>query len=241
MKIKSHFLYTLGFLSILFLAQELHDWAHYIVAGVSCGCWGKKGFDNWTICDRCAVSPNMGAIIFFAGPFVTYIIIWSAWWLMDRDHTSRQRSVGFALLFAAVPFVRILAAFAGGGDETRCLRGVFQQTDGSNRHLIALAGLSIVLLLTIPPILRAFFLLSGWKERIFLFLIFLVLPLYVHQWILKGVMGKLLERGFLGTEILPGIPVLVIVWTCSWAVILTITFKKLTGLLRNQNEAMKST
>jgi len=227
MKIKFHFLYLPAFLALLFLEQELHDWAHFIAAEIFCGCWGSKGFDSWTICDHCAITKDIGVFIFFAGPFATYIIIWSAWWLMSHNHTGKQRSAGFALLFAAIPFVRILAAMAGGGDETRCLRELFQNADGSNRHIVALAGLFFVCLLTIPALLRAFILLPGLREKVFLFPIFLVVPMYVHQWILKGLMTKLLERGFLNNEVFPGIPILVIAWAFLWIMVLWLTYKNL--------------
>ena len=116
MKITFSLAFFVAFLSMLFLIQEVHDWAHVITANWLCGCFGTKTFDNWTFCDHCEVSGNVLVLVWLAGPIVNYSLVWLAWSLMRRRNSGGTRSVGFALLFAANPFPNVLAAFGGGGD-----------------------------------------------------------------------------------------------------------------------------
>jgi hypothetical protein len=231
MKIKFSASYIPAFLSILLLSQEGHDWAHVIAARMICGCWGIKAFDNWTVCTSCLASVKQQVLIWIAGPAATYLIIWLGWWMMRRKNSATQKAFGFSLVFAAIPFVRILAALAGGSDETYALRLLFQHTDGSNRHIVALSGLLFILLMTIPALLRAFLLLPGWKERLFLFPVFLILPMYIERWIL-GAMNFLYSKGILANTVLPGTPLLIVLWTIFLLIIFAITYKSLFNFLQ---------
>lgn len=221
--------YSFGFVALMLLLHECHDWAHFLFARIICGCWGTKGFDIWSVCSNCQASPKLQPFIFFAGPFVTYLFIWTGWVLLKPKNKPQKRSTGFALVFACVPFVRILAAFVGGSDETYGLRLLFQHADGSNRHVIAITGLGLVLLLTLLPLLRAFLFLPNWKQKLFIFPIFLVLPMYLDHWIMRG-MSQLLAMGFLKQEIMPGIPFLMILWILLLLEVLILTRKKIISL-----------
>jgi len=227
--------YLVGFIALIFFVHECHDWAHFVAARLICGCWGIKSFDNWTLCDNCTGDSHSQVWIWFAGPLVTYIIVWLAWWLMSRNHTIKQQSLGFSLLFATIPLVRILAAMAGGGDETYGLRQLFQHDDKSNNHMVALAGLLVILLLTAIPLLKAFIRLRGWKEKIILFPLFLVLPMFIDKWTYIG-LNKLSASGFLGEESLPGVSILVLAWSLFLMVVLLLTYKSMLFFLQPRRE-----
>jgi hypothetical protein len=223
--------YLLGFLALIFFVHECHDWAHFIAARIICDCWGLKSFDNWTLCSDCTASSHLQVWIWFAGPLVTYFIVWLGWWLMSRDKTTSQQSLGFCLVFAAIPFARILAAATGGGDETFGLRQLFQHDDKSNSRTVALSALLLVLLLTLPALLKALMRLRDWKERLILFPIFLVLPLLIDKWVYAG-LNKLSSTGFLGYESLPGVSILVLGWSLLLLVLLLLTYKSLLFFLQ---------
>jgi hypothetical protein len=218
--------FLLAFLTLIFFVHEGHDWAHFASARLICGCWGIKSFDNWTLCADCKASSHAQVWVWFAGPLITYIMIWFSWWLMNRKRGTMQQSLGFSLLFSTVPFVRILAAMAGGSDETYGLRQLFQHADKSNSHTIALAGLLMIILLTALPFLRAFMLLRGWKEKLILFPIFLIFPIYIDKWTYIG-LNKIYATGFLNEESFPGVPILVLAWSLLLMVLLLATYKSL--------------
>lgn len=226
MRIRFTAKFFLAFLALIFFIHECHDWAHFVMARLICGCWGTKSFDNWTLCTECTASAQAQVWIWFAGPFITYLIVWFGWWLMARKRTSMQQSLGFLFVFATIPFVRILAAMAGGSDETYGLRQLFQHPDKSNSHTVALAGLMIIILLTALPLLRAFIRLRGLKEKFLLFPAFLVLPMFIDKWTYIG-LNKLASTGFLGDESFPGVSILVLAWTLLLIIILLSTYSAL--------------
>ena len=227
--------YLLAFLALIFLIHEAHAWAHFIMGRLICGCWGIKSFDNWTLCNHCNASTHSQVWIWFAGPVITYIVIWISWWLLNRKRDSPQKSVGFSLLFATIPFVRILAAMAGGSDETYGLRQLFQHADKSNSHAVALSGLILILALTGLPLLRAFMRLRGWKEKLIIFPIFLVIPMFIDKWTYIG-LNKLSATGFLQDESFPGVPEFVLVWILLWTIVLLLTYKSLLLFLQARRE-----
>jgi len=229
MRIKFTAVFLLGFIALIFFIHECHDWAHFISGRLICGCWGTKNFDNWTLSKDCNVSSRAQVLVWFAGPAVTYLIIWLSWGMMAKKKSSTVQSLGFSLLFAANPLVRILAAAAGGSDETFGLRQLFQHPDKSNSHAVALTGLILIIVLTAAPLLRAFMLLRGWKEKI-LFVLFLVLPMYIDKWAYIG-LNKLAATGFLSDESFPGVPILVLAWTILLMVVLLSTYKSIMSFL----------
>ena len=102
MKINFSVNYLIAFLSMIFLAQELHDWSRVLTAEWICGCFGTKNFDNWSFCDHCEVSGNILVLAWLAGPAVTYTLVWLSWSLMSKRQSPGTRSLGFSLLFASL-------------------------------------------------------------------------------------------------------------------------------------------
>lgn len=233
MKIKLTPLSLLSFFSLVFLVHELHDWAHAITAWSVCGCWGPRAFDFWDFCSKCAVgSPTLRALAWIAGPLINYILIWVGWGLMHPENSLDKRSLGFALVFATLPFLRLIAALSGGGDETYALRLLFQHPDGGNRHNVALAGLLIVLTLSLPALIRAFLLFPGWLGKLGLFAAFLILPGLIDRWVNQG-MNHLLTLPYLSHQWITGASVLIVAWFFIILVLFLLTFKRLEGLFEH--------
>jgi hypothetical protein len=232
MKLKFSFIGLIAFLSLIFLLHEAHDNAHFLAAAAACNCWGEKGFDAWTFFEGCVPSHFQQCIIFLSGPMINNICLIIAWTLMRRANEVGKQSVGFCLLFASLPLMRLIAAAQGGGDETSAIRQVLLKGGQTTGHIPAFAGLALVSLFCLPVMVRAFFLLKGWLQRLIVFPIFLVLPLLADKWAVAGVMANLLKTGFLDNEGLPGTPLLVIIWTLAWLIVLLLSYKKLVGLFR---------
>ena len=152
--------------------------------------------------------------------------------MMHPDNPSERQSIGFSLVFAALPFPRIMGALAGGGDETNALRQLFQRPDGRNHYIVAAAGLLIVVALCLPALIRAFILLAGWFQRLFWFPVFLVAPGLVDHWLVSGELNKLREKGFLNhTMLRGGTQLFVFVWLVVIALLYLLTRKSLQTVL----------
>jgi hypothetical protein len=238
MKLKLTPIYLVSFLTLVFGIHELHDWAHALTARLVCTCWGTREFDFWTFCPGCTASSGLRALAWLAGPLISYIMIWTSWTLMHPENPLHKKALGFSLLFASLPFLRILAALAGGGDETASLRLLFQHADGSNRHIVALAGLLLVLLLNLPALLRAFRLLPGSQKKIVIYLPFLLLPGYLDNWIVHTGLNKLAAKGILAMEVFPGMSLAVIAWSFLLLILWLLTGKSLSGLFEQRETAL---
>ena len=232
MKVKLTPIYLLGFFSLVFLIHEIHDWAHFILSATYCGCMGYRAFDSWSVCITCATSASAFALATLVGPLVNYIVIWSGWALMHPENPSEKQSIGFSMVFAALPFPRIMGALAGGGDETSALRQLFQRPNGSNHYFVAGAGLLIVLALCLPALIRTFVLVTGWVERIIILPAFLVLPGLVDHWLVSGELNRLLNKGVLDHRMLRGgTQLFVFVWLGVVLALYLLTRKSLENVL----------
>ncbi len=165
MEIKPRIVPLIAFVSLVFLLHELHDWAHTMAAGGQCHCWAPRSFDSWTLCPNCILDGRQRLLIWLVGPLITYVAIWIGYGLMDPENTLEKRSVGFSLVFAALPLPRIMAVLAGGSDETSAMRQLLEPLDLKHHHLVSLIGLLVVLALTLPALIRAFLMLPGWKGQ----------------------------------------------------------------------------
>ncbi len=223
--------YILAFLILVFLIHELHDWMHVGVARLLCSCWGPRGFDNWEFGPCCTLAPAKQALATLAGPFVNYLFLWIGWKKMDRHHSPSDKSLGISFVFATLPLPRILAALVGGGDETAGLRQLFQHADGGNRHAVAIAGLLIVLGISLPALIRAFFLLPGWMGKSFGLLAFLWIPNWLDHWLVGRKLNEWLLPGGAASDIPAGYH-----WSLAWLLILLVagafTFRYLRSLSR---------
>ncbi len=194
MKLKLTAAYILSFLCLTFLIHEAHDWVHALAARLLGGCWGPRTFDNWAFCEMSGPSYGMTILATLAGPLVNFVLIWIAWDRMDERSSPDQQSFGLALTFAVLPFSMILAALRGGGDLTTCIRLLFPHTDKSNHHLLSSIGLLIILLINVPPLLRAFSILPPWRGRLMFFPLMLILPGFLDHYLLTGLFDKLLIK-----------------------------------------------
>ncbi|MFI5152593.1 MAG: hypothetical protein ACHQET_04620 [Chitinophagales bacterium] len=233
MKLNFSIKWLLAFLALIFLIIECHDWFHVAMARILCGCWGNKGFEDWKICDSCVLGKGERVAIGMMGPLLNYILIWTGWFFMESAQPPARKSLGFFLLYASNPLPRILAAKSGGTDETNAFRTLFQDTHGSNHYGVALSSLIMILILTIPPLIRSIGLIKGLARRAILIPSFLIVPMYLDRWIIQGGLAKMLHDGILSGNAFLGTSWLVIAWFGLIATVLILTRKSLsTGLVQ---------
>ncbi|MBC7616496.1 MAG: hypothetical protein H7202_10570 [Pedobacter sp.] len=134
-------------------------------------------------------------------------MIWAGTILIGQEKTDRQKAMGFSLIFANIPFARILTASFGGGDEVWGLNLLLK-----NHPLAWTIGLLSILLITIIPLYKACKLIEN-KRKIGWFLLFFMLPTFIDLLLILGVMNTLLEKGILSDYWILGSPILVTVWT----------------------------
>lgn len=225
MKLKLTPKFVLTFLALTFVMHEAHEIVHTTIGRLICGCWGERDFNVWALCEDCSEQKPYSIISTFAGPFFTFIMIWIGAILLGKAKNERQNTFGFSLIFADLPFARILTASFGGGDE------VFGLNQLLNNHALAWTiGLILILTITIVPLFKSFKIIKN-KRRIGWFLLFFLAPTFIDILVVLGLMNTLLEKGFLSDYWILGSPILVTVWTILVTIIYLLTRKNIYTLV----------
>lgn len=221
-----------GFGALLFVLHELHEIVHTAVGRWICGCWGPRDFNVWRLCESCPADLSLAVWATFAGPIFTYGVMYVGYYLMGERFERRpgRRSLGFALVFGAMPMARIFTAAVGGGDEVYAFQRLWADQMGSNS--IWIGGLILVLVICLPPLIRAWRVLDS-KGRVWVFAGFLVLPFVFDVAVVLFGMNTLLEQGVLDQSGFIGSPVLVNLWTLLWVGVLAGFWSTLKELLRS--------
>ncbi len=221
MKIKITTPFVIAFLSLHFIMHELHELVHTAVGRAICGCWGQRDFNVWNLCNDCYEQNNYAVLSTFAGPVFTFSMIWLGVYFLKKQHTVQQKSFGFALLFANIPFARLFTAFMGKGDE------IFGLTKLLHNHIMAwIIGLSLILLLTIYPLYNAFVTITN-KNKVGYFILFLLTPMMVDFVFVFGVMNNLLKKEVLSNYWMLGSPLLVTVFSGTMLLVFVLTGKNI--------------
>ena len=226
MKITLTWRSLIAFVALLFFLAEAHELVHTGLGRLLCGCWGTRDFNVWSLCESCAHKPLQNLAATLSGPLFSFAVMWMGYFWLSPRHSAEYRSLGFALVFAPIPFARILGAvFMGGNDEVYALSKVMP-------HNLAWAvGGAAVLLATVPPLVRAYTALQP-RGRIWIFLGFFLLPTALLFVVILGAMNSLLASGFLATYWILGSPILITSWTVLVTLSLVLTYRALFILSR---------
>ena len=225
MKLRPTWKSLLAFVALLFFMGEAHELVHTGLGRLLCGCWGPRDFNVWSLCASCQtghVWTNFAAT--WAGPLFSFAMGWWGYFLLSPRQTAARRSLGFALVFAPLPCARILGALMGGNDEVYALSKVLPYP-----RAWAL-GTALVLLATVPPLVRAYAALQG-KHRIWYFLSFFLLPFALAFAVILGGLNTLLASGFLASDGVLGSPILVNCWMAVLTLTLALSYRHLRRLV----------
>ena len=209
MHIKLSFSYVVTFLLLLIVMLELHETVHIVVGRLICGCWGPRDFNVWSLCKGCSENHPTWWLATLAGPLFSFALMWLGMFWLDAKESGRM-TLGFSLIFANIPFGRISTVMMGGGDEMVVTRH-FLTGEYSRTQMILICSV-LVLGLGLPPVIKAFRVLTNrWS---WLYIIgFLTIPLlFLLLYVLTG-LNTLLNNGFLATPWIMGTPVLITLHT----------------------------
>lgn len=226
MQIKLSLKFVITFLALTFVMHESHEIVHTTVGRIICGCWGERDFNVWGLCESCDKNP-FKILSTVAGPLFTFIMIWVGYTYLGETKTDRQKSFGFALIFANLPFARLLNPLLGGGDEVVVLNSFINNRDLS-RIIIAI----IIVLITLIPLRKCYLTIEN-KRKLGWFLLFYLIPVILDILIVLGILNTLLNQGFLSEYWILGSPILVSVWTTFVVLVFLITRKNSYSLNTN--------
>jgi hypothetical protein len=222
MRIRLSFSFVLGGIIWVLLLHEIHEWGHQLAGKLFCGSWPSRDFIYWHLSTGC----NKGSsfiLIALAGPVFTFIVFWLGWWFLRKSQKRIYDALGMVLIFASIPFSRIIAVLFKGGDEIMAFRTIFSPKEPFMGAAVII-GAVLVLVLTTPPLMLAYKKLTG---KTILFIALLILPFLIDKALLEGVMNPLLKKGFLSAQGLAGAPLLVNCWDILLVLLSVLVSKKL--------------
>jgi len=220
----------LAFFFLMLLFGELHELVHIFTGYSFCGCWGPRDFNVWGLCEGCREAQPWSIIATFAGPIFTFAVIWvGRAWVLAAD--AKKQILGFILIFANLPFARILTAFLGGGDEVYGLHVVFGNEN--NQQWIHYLGLGIVLAAAVPPLITAWKAIAN-RYRWAYFLGFLLLPMLLAMLVIFMGLNGLLQKGVLAEPWIWGTPALITIHTIVVIIVVSASFRYLGELRKNE-------
>lgn len=220
MQIRISIRYIVAFLALTFVLHEAHEIVHTSIGRLICGCWGARDFNVWGLCEGCNDAHPLALVATFAGPVFSFIMLWlGALWLRPK-YSDQRRLLGFALLFASMPFARIFTALMGGGDE------IWGLSQLMNYDIAYYLGLSLISGIIVYPLYKAFLFITN-KGRVLWFLLFFIAPTFIDLLVVLGLMNSLLEHGIGATYWILGSPIIVTAWTASVTTLLLLTWRHL--------------
>ena len=201
--------HLVALVAIAWLASFAHEFTHHASGALVCGGVGRMSLSLFANAADCGTRwPWTTA----AGPALSYALMWVGLaWIAAALRKGRDPWWGFALVIATKPFLRLLTAAMGGGDEG-VLWDLVSPTQG---RWIATAT---VLALSLPPMLACWRALApGRRGWVFAGAFLLpMLPLLPVPALDRAVYGAWID----GTQALPGaFGVPWSVWTIEAAVL----------------------
>jgi hypothetical protein len=228
MQIKITWQYIIAFIAFNMLMGELHEQAHINTGYFICGCYGVRDFNVWQTCSSCS-NPGWAFMATLAGPVFSCSMMWlGALWFCKKKNRQIQ-SIGFALLFANLPFARIFTALTGGGDEKVVVLSLMK--GNSNIVLGKIIASLIVTAICLPPIIITGKKLAG-QKRWLIVSGFCVLPLIYGMLYHHLFLNWLLKKGYGANTVMLGTPNIILFHFALMLFLLLLFNKSFTGSCR---------
>jgi hypothetical protein len=231
MKIRLSFHFVIAFIALIFFMHEAHEIVHTVTGRLICGCWGKRDFNVWDLCEGCFDQSLVSLIPTYAGPAFTFIMLWVGAFLLKEENSNAQKSFGLALVFGSLTSIRILNALFGMGDEIFATRQLL-----GDRALAWTIGLSSILIITAYPLYKAYVSISN-KRRLLWFVGLFIGPIILDISVVLFFLNTLLENKILSEYWILGSPMIVTLWTILVTTILVFSFKGLFQLGNNRPQS----
>ena len=150
-----------SFALLLYVCGAAHEMSHHFTGAIACHQFGRMTFNLFVTSDSCTgtVAPQA------AGPLLSYTVGWIGALLLL---TGRKQLLGFGLVAATLPYMRMLSAWTGGGDESVIAR----QLLGAGNHKLLVGA--IVTAIVLPPLVIAYRSLSNARRPLVYFVSILI-------------------------------------------------------------------
>ena len=193
-KLKITWKYCIAFYCIIMLYVSLHELVHHFSGYLICGDWGIKTFNYFeTACDN----ENKSFIATYIGPLFTFAMMYVGMYLLKKRNSNYKKHLGFAIIFAQLPFQRMTSPFFRMNDEFYASSNLF-----GNTNIVYWSVIIIIWLICLPPIIKAYMVIEN-KNKILWFLFYLILfPYLLWGPIFGGLEYLMVEKKFLAQSVI---------------------------------------
>jgi hypothetical protein len=205
-----------AFSFLVIAVHEGHEFAQALAGRIVCNEWPVRDFNSWHFVGACsswwptAIGPLFSYALMLLGGIVVV-------------QSTKFRSVGLVVLFAANPFARIFTAAMGGGDEmvvAQRLAGLAERTSS-----LRIAVAMFVLVVCGAPLVTAWRAMKGLRGRGWWFAANLIWPMVLTGVALFVAGNRMLKAGMLREPHIGGAPLLVVLVSGA-AVLLAIVTRR---------------
>jgi hypothetical protein len=156
---------------LLYLCGAAHEMSHHFTGAIACHYFGRMTFNLFVTSELCSATIVVPQA---AGPLLSYILCCTGAMMLLAG---RHQLLGFGLVAATLPYMRMLSAWTGGGDESVIARQLLGP--GNHRLLVG----TIVTAIVFPPLVIAYRSLANPRRPLIYFLAVLIpfIPAVVLQ------------------------------------------------------------
>ena len=195
--------YCIAFYLVIMLYSSLHELVHHFSAYFICGDWGTKSFNYFST--ACADDDATQYIATYMGPLFTYIMMYVGMYFMRDSSSNHSKHLGFAIVFAQLPFQRITGPIMGYNDEYYVVAKLYGGSFG-----LQLLMTILLLAICLPPLIRAFKVIGNKRKWLWYSWYFLLFPYLLWGPFFGGLEYLMVNRGFLNQQVI-GIGLLFII------------------------------
>ena len=198
-RLKLTWRYCLAFYCVIMLYVSIHELVHHFSGFLICGEWGYKSFNYFeTACEDALLATYMG-------PAFSFLMMYVGAYLLSSKFSNFKKHLGFAMIFAQLPFQRMVNPFFKMNDEFYASAQIF-----GNTPFVYWSVIIIIWVICLPPLIKAFRCIEN-KNRISWFLFYLIIFPYLLWGPFFGTLEFLMvQKEFLATPII-GIGLLFII------------------------------
>ncbi len=200
--------FVVVFLAFGFGLAEAHEVVHTNVGYMLGGCYGDRDFNFWALCDASYNHP-LSYWASLSGPIFSFLVLWAGYFLIKRAENVSDKALGVAVVFASMPFGRILTVLLHKGDEFMVMRQLFGTDD--NVTVLWMITTVIILGICLVPLIAAYKSLPE-KKRWLSFTSLFVGPTVAFIVVVLLGLNTLLNNGLLAEQGLIGQPIIINIW-----------------------------
>ena len=195
--------YCVAFYLVIMLYTSLHELVHHFSAAVICGGWGTKSFNYFST--TCSDDQKIQYLATYMGPIFTYLMMYVGMYMLRAGSSVHAKHLGFAIIFAQLPFQRMTGPIFGFNDE---YYAAAQLMGGS----VGLQVIMTVILfaICIPPLIKAFKVIGNKRKILWFTWYFLLFPYLLWGPFFGTLEYLMVQKDFLNQQII-GIGLLFII------------------------------